>query len=257
MIDSCWQVTAWYLLVLLPLVLCMKLLSLWRNSPGDRRDLYSFLVAPSLSFSSWRNRRKVCRKDVFVLAGKSLAYCAILWVVIHFKLQIPADMSPWLQGYLAVIPFWLMLEMAQALLQILWLPTGQLVPHINVQPILTVSLAEFWGRRWNRLFGDWLREICFKPLFRTPHLGLPVAFFISALIHELLVSVPYLIVYEKSLFGLMIGYFAIQALAISLQRTMTITSPVARRFYCWVVVIGPAPMVLNPGTLQIFHLVVC
>lgn len=255
MIDSCWQATGWYLLVLLPLVVCMKLLSLRRNWPGARGALLSFLLAPSLCLSGWQNRSQVCRKDCYVLGAKSLFFCLILGLVFYFELRLPPDLSPWLQGYLAVIPFWLMLEMAQTLLQVLWLPTGRLVPHINLNPIFSVSVAEFWGRRWNRLFGDWLYQICFKPFSRKPVRGLFLAFFISGLLHELLVTVPYLIVYGKSLFGLMLGYFAIQFLAILIERRWVAASPVTGRLYCWLVVLGPAPMVLNSGTLRIFQMV--
>lgn len=254
MIDACWQVTGWYLLVLLPLVVCMKLLSLRRNPPGGSSNVVSFILAPSLSFPHWQKRRRVRSKDVVVLVAKSLLYCTLLWLVFHFEIRIPGDVSPWLQGYLAVIPFWLMIEMVQTLLQILWLPTGRLVPHINLKPIQSVSLAEFWGRRWNRLFGAWLYEICFKPFRRIPHRGLLLAFLTSGLIHELLVTVPYLVVYKKSLFGLMSCYFIIQFLAICLERSAAVF-PFTGRVYCWLVVLGPAPMVLNSGTLKIFQMI--
>ncbi|WP_163335794.1 MBOAT family protein [Desulfopila sp. IMCC35008] len=215
----------------------------------------SFFFAPSLCFSSWHNRRQVCRKDFFVLAAKSFFFCLLLGFIFFFELRIPPDLPPWLQGYLAVIPFWLMLEMVQALLQVLWMPAGRLVPPVNVHPIFSASVSEFWGRRWNRLFGDWLYEICFKPFFRAPVMGLLLAFVISGLLHELLVSLPYLVVYGKSLFGLMLVYFVIQFLAILIERKWLAASPVAGRIYCWLVVLGPAPMVLNSGTLRIFQMV--
>jgi hypothetical protein len=255
MVDTCWQISGWYLLVLFPLVMCMKLLSLRRNWPKDRTDLYSFLLAPSFCLPSWGNRRKVCRKDVFVLGGKGIFFCTFLWLLFNYELKIPADLSPWLQGYLAVIPFWLLLEIMQTFLQVLWLPTGRLVPPMNVHPFLSVSVVDFWGRRWNRLFGDWLFEICFKPFSRKPYMGMFLAFFVSGMIHELLVSVPFLMVYERSLFGLMLGYFTIQFLAIVIERRVMISSSVAGRVFCWIVILGPAPMVLNSGTLKIFQMV--
>jgi hypothetical protein len=235
----------------------MKLLSLQRNWPDDRMDLLNFLLAPSLSLPSWRNRRIVLQKDIYKIAVKGFVYTILLGLVFYFELTIPTDLSPWLQGYLAVIPFWLMLEAVQTLLQILWLPTGRLVPQINVYPFLSRSVVEFWGKRWNMLFGDWLYEICFRKFSRNPNIGIFFAFLISSLLHELLVSVPYLLVYKESLFGLMTAYFGIQAVAVIVQRVIGLTSLITKRVFCWVVVVGPAPMVLNPGTLGIFHLTSC
>lgn len=52
-------------------------------------------------------------------------------------------------------------------------------------PILSKTLAEFWGRRWNREVGRWLHRWCFLPLARQGHdgLGLAAAFAFSALFH--------------------------------------------------------------------------
>lgn len=62
---------------------------------------------------------------------------------------------------------------------------GRDVPALHVAPGRSRTLAEFWGRRWNRLVGEWLREHCYQPLARAglPRLGVLAAFAASALIH--------------------------------------------------------------------------
>lgn len=248
-----WQITGWYVLVLIPLFIGMKLLYLRLYPSRDRRQLYSFLLAPSLAGSSWQKRRRVERGDWLKLSLKCVLLSFLFWLIVSVKQGLPAELSPWLQGYAAIVPFWLMLELLESLLQLVWLPSGRLVPALNNRVLLSASVADFWGRRWNRMFGDWLYGVCFRPFARTP-LGLSAAFAASALIHELLVSVPYLIVYEKSLFGLMSGYFVIQLAGILAERKFSFRSIMVGRVYCWVVVLGPAPLVLNQGTLRIFHL---
>lgn len=52
-------------------------------------------------------------------------------------------------------------------------------------PILSLSLAEFWSKRWNRSVSGWLNELVFLPLVRRrrPVLALIAAFAASAALH--------------------------------------------------------------------------
>ena len=57
-------------------------------------------------------------------------------------------------------------------------------PLLHDRPYLSRSIAEFWGRRWNRVVSRILRERCFEPLARrSARLGLVAVFAASALIH--------------------------------------------------------------------------
>jgi hypothetical protein len=160
----------------------------------------------------------------------------------------------WLQSYLAIPGFWLLLETIGSLYQFLWLPSGRLVPAVNNRPWLAASPAEFWGRRWNRVIGDWLRQVVFMPLRRRPRPAMAVAFLVSGVLHELLVSLPLQIVYGRSVWGWMLAYFLLQYGAIELERAFLSPFPVLQRLFLWLAVLGPAPLILNPGTLLIFHL---
>ncbi len=58
-------------------------------------------------------------------------------------------------------------------------------PAFHQHPILSASIAEFWGRRWNRVVGSWLFSTFYRPvaLGGSPRLALLCAFAASALLH--------------------------------------------------------------------------
>jgi hypothetical protein len=58
-------------------------------------------------------------------------------------------------------------------------------PVLHKHPILALSLAEFWGRRWNRIVGHWLFTALYRPvaLRGQPALAVLAAFTGSALLH--------------------------------------------------------------------------
>lgn len=65
-----------------------------------------------------------------------------------------------------------------------WSLAGFELPRLHDDPHLSRSV-EFWGERWNRVVGQWLRAHCFMPLARRRHaaLGLAAAFVVSAVLH--------------------------------------------------------------------------
>jgi hypothetical protein len=58
-------------------------------------------------------------------------------------------------------------------------------PVLHNHPVLALSLAEFWGRRWNRVVGHWLFTALYRPvaLRGRPVLAVVAAFIGSALLH--------------------------------------------------------------------------
>jgi hypothetical protein len=58
-------------------------------------------------------------------------------------------------------------------------------PPQHRAPLGSRTLGEFWGRRWNRLVGGWLRDELFRPLAHrgSPKLAAGVTFVVSALLH--------------------------------------------------------------------------
>jgi hypothetical protein len=220
---------------------------------GQKNHFSLFLFAPLLSFRSMQQILPVGE-----LSKNLLPKAGLLWFLlasVYFFLVPLTDHLPWwICSYLAVLPFWLLIESIQVAVELLWLLFGYTVPAISNSPLASRSVGEFWGRRWNRLFGDWLYQVCFRPFLRKPCFALFFTFSISALIHELLVSVPLWLTYRKNCFGWMFLYFSLQAAGIAGERKWLRQNPFLKRCFTWVVVLGPVPLILNPGTLLIFHL---
>src|SRR5262249_3725004 len=75
-------------------------------------------------------------------------------------------------------------------LSLAWRRAGVNARHIMDKPMLSKSLADFWGRRWNLAFRDLMHQFVFRPL--APQLGVAWAtlavFLVSGLIHDGVIS---------------------------------------------------------------------
>lgn len=249
-----WQITCWYLALLVLVVLVAKIASLRAAGGRGLAGSVSFLSAPCLCITSWEKRERVGQADLAQIVLRALLQLSVLAAVYRYVTPEIRRFPWWLQSYLAIPGFWLLLEAIGGLCQFLWLPSGRLVPAVNNRPWLAASLTDFWGRRWNRVIGDWLRQVVFMPLRRRPRPAMAATFLVSGVLHELLVSLPLQIVYGRNVWGWMIAYFLVQYAAIELDRAFLSPFPVLRRLFLWLAVLGPASLILNPGTLLIFHL---
>ena len=93
---------------------------------------------------------------------------------------------------------------------------GWVAPRIWDAPARSVSLGEFWGRRWNLAFRDMANVLVFRPL--VPRIGAVnaqlVVFFVSGVAHEIIISVP-----AEAGYGLPTGYFLLQHVGRMTERT--------------------------------------
>src|SRR5439155_1724679 len=83
------------------------------------------------------------------------------------------------------------------------------------------SLADFWGRRWNRSFTTLANDLIFAPLaHRIRPIGATAAvFLISGLVHDLVISIP-----ARGGYGRATIYFLIQLAALLLERSRFLRS---------------------------------
>jgi hypothetical protein len=252
-----WLITAWYIVILISIIILAKVLSTLLSKKTSQEKLQFLLIAPSLSIDTWNRARTLQRYDLWeILAQMLIVLPAVIALYIWLPDAISQPRLPWfVRAYFAVVPFWLLTQTISIITQVCFLPAKILIPSSHEQPWRSHTLAEFWGQRWNRLFSDWFRQVCFRPLRGRPGLGLVIAFAASGVIHELLVNVPLWIVFGTSLFGSMCLYFLIQAGGVFVERNWLRQNPIANRLFLWAVVIGPVPLVLNEGTLRIFQFV--
>jgi hypothetical protein len=113
-----------------------------------------------------------------------------------------------------------LMESVHSTLLILYRAVGIHHVRINVQPIVSTTLVEFWGRRWNRVVAGWLRDYAFWPLARRGHpkLGIAAAFAASTALH-FWVSWPPLGVVG----GLTMGsFFVAHGAALLLERRLAV-----------------------------------
>jgi hypothetical protein len=134
-----------------------------------------------------------------------------------FSLSTPSLPLRWLAAAIFGYMAW---ESFSSLVRFGARATGREPPPLHDHPILSLSIGEFWNKRWNRVVGAWLERTFFKPLARRrkPRLGLAAAFFASALLHAYFVWVP-----KGAWWAAMIAsFFVAQLLFILLEHALHI-----------------------------------
>ena len=239
------------LLALALIALLMKGTVLLLPRAGAGAKSVAFLASPVLAPSSLgRSRPLRALPRALLRGGGCLAalvfYCWLWHRFDAFHLRGP------LLGYLVAPAVLLTTEAFLAVITILWLPGGRLLPVLHCNPLGARSVAEFWGRRWNLWMSDWFREVIFLPLRRRPVFAVWLIFFLSGLLHEWVLNTALWLVTGRNLFGTMMIYFLLQAAGVLLERRFQ-DGP-GKVLFAWLVVLGPAPLVFNESMLRTLHL---
>lgn len=256
-LDPHWKITAYYALIFLFLFALAKLASAVVSRVSLLQRLVFLATAPTLSINTWLRARPAKIGDLRRLAvSAALVFPAIIAVYALLPQAISQPEMPWCaRAYAAIIPFWLLTETLSIATQLVFLALGIYLPPFHQMPWKARSLSDFWGRRWNLLFSDWFRQVCFQPLRHRPMTAVFLVFAISAAMHECLVNVPLLAVFGTNLLGSMFVYFGFQAVGIFFEKRWLHHYPLPQRLFLWLTVLAPVPFVLNEGTLRIFHLI--
>jgi hypothetical protein len=120
-----------------------------------------------------------------------------------------------LRGWLGMLGLILLLHFGSfQLVAYFWQSVGVAATPIMRSPLLSHSVSEFWGKRWNLGFRQLSHDLIFRPLHRA--LGVEGAgflvFVISGLLHDLVISVP-----ARGGYGLPTLYFVIQGAAVAAE----------------------------------------
>lgn len=171
----------------------------------------------------------------WIFAGAKTALgAALIWAV------APRVSPPLLRGWTGLVGMIFVLHLgAFHLVSLAWRRLGVDAAPIMRAPILSASLAELWGRRWNLGFRDSAHALIFAPL--APRVGAAWAafavFVVSGLVHELVISVP-----AGGGYGLPTGYFVLQGLGTLAERRF----PIAGRPFTILVAVGPVFWLFHP-----------
>ena len=148
------------------------------------------------------------------------------WIWAALKLAFGAGLYWWVArfagggvstGWIAMVGLIFMLHFGSFhLLALVWQTLGVTAQPLMKNPAASVSLGEFWSRRWNVAFNDIAERFVFRPLVRrygAQWAGMG-AFAFSGLLHDLVISVP-----ARAGFGLPTLYFILQGLGVCVERS--------------------------------------
>ena len=150
---------------------------------------------------------------VWASLGTALG-AVLLWVVARCVPQREAL----LRGWVGMVGLILLLHFGTfQIVSLVWQSIGVKAVPIMMTPLRSVSLSEFWGRRWNLGFRQLAHELIFRPLYRTVGAGLAgfFVFLASGLIHDLVISLP-----ARGGYGLPTGYFVLQGVGTTIERSI-------------------------------------
>lgn len=191
------------------------------------------------------DRRKIAVWNEWAFAVSKLALGVVL---VRIGAAEAAAGRPWWGGAVGFAGLLFCLHFGLFhLLALVWNGVGYRVEPIMRAPWRAVSLAEFWGRRWNRAFTDMAQQLIVRPCqAAVGRRGLLFAVFgISGLLHEAVISVP-----AGGGYGGPTVYFLIQAAGMATQRSAV----VRRGQFDWgwrgwlftaMFVLGPLPLLFH------------
>jgi alginate O-acetyltransferase complex protein AlgI len=228
----------------------------WRRTPVDRvaawRHAAYLLAWPGLDPAAFLcgQPEQPPRRDEWVRGWRNLFVgIALFFGVARLVAPRSLDLAGWI-GMAAVA-----LSLHFGLFQLLscgWRRAGILARPLMNTPVASVSLGEFWGRRWNTAFRDLTHRFLFRPMTRRfgTRAGLAGGFVFSGLVHELVISWP-----AAGGYGGPTLFFAMQGAGILAER-----SRFGRRIglgrgargwlFAMLVLIAPAPCLFHPPFVE-------
>jgi hypothetical protein len=150
----------------------------------------------------------------------------------------------WLAGGIGALTFG---EMATAGPNFVMAALGIDVPPYFQSPHRSVTISEFWGKRWNLAAGELLRRCIFTPLARWgAGFAMFATFAISAAGHVLLAWIALGRWKIAMVFG---AFFLVQPLLIAIERRLKVRRwrPVAGRAWTLTALAITAPIVIEPA----------
>jgi hypothetical protein len=144
---------------------------------------------------------------------KTAAGVGLLWIMAR---RIPERLEL-LRGWTGLFGLIFLLHFGSFhLISLFWRSVGIAAEPIMSKPILSKTLSEFWGKRWNLGFRQLAHDLIFRPLYKRTGVAAAgmLVFVASGLIHDLVISLP-----ARGGYGLPTGYFVLQGLGVTLERS--------------------------------------
>jgi hypothetical protein len=151
-----------------------------------------------------------------------------MWYAIRYSGHLPPALVLLAELASALVVTYALMEFISETIRSLHRLVGIEVPPLQRDPILSCSVSEFWGERWNLPITRWLNEFFFRPWARRGQAatGTILAFVVSTALHAWLFFAA-----VGALGGLLAAsFFLVQIPAVLVERQLRIrTWPVAVR----------------------------
>jgi alginate O-acetyltransferase complex protein AlgI len=214
------------------------------------REAFGYLLAwPGMDARTFLDRR-VRAQQPPAYAWKAATVKVVVGIMLlSFAALDRWPMHPLVRGWVGMLGAILALHFgAFALLSQAWRQAGVDAPPLMNRPLVSRSLGELWGRRWNTGFHILVDRFVFRRTRLV--LGAPGAvmltFVVSGLIHDLVISVP-----ARGGYGLPTAYFTLQGLAMLFERSIVgqklrLGRGVRGWLFTLAVALGPAVVLFHP-----------
>lgn len=216
--------------------------SMLAPSKGSIRERLGYLA-------TWCGTREVkrhaCRFDAGALLRLTTA--TIVFAASFAAVNLAADrwlLLRWLAGGIA---FFAAAEMVTACHDFVTALVGVTAQPLFRSPHRSVSVGEFWTRRWNIGASELFRRFCFAPLARYGvGWGVCAAFFVSGVAHVML---AYMAMGRLRISLICGAFFFVQPLLIAVERSMNVRRwrPVAGRAWTLAALAITSPLIVEPA----------
>jgi len=179
---------------------------------------------------------------------------ATFGVMLLFGLaRVVSPSNPYVAGWIGMVGIVLLLHFGLFhLLSCWWRRAGLEARPLMHNPIASVSLGEFWGRRWNTAFRDLTHRFLFRPMTRRVGVrqGIAAGFLFSGLVHDLVISLP-----ARGGYGGPTAFFLLQGAGMLFERSATgRTLGLAHGWRGWLfamlLLVVPAPVLFHPPFVE-------
>jgi hypothetical protein len=228
----------------------LRVIDLWRDPKSYPLPERLWLL--TALFDTRRIRRAEPSLD-WQRFAKVAGYAAAMGVGLAVAYSVDAN-GPWrwLRWLGGAVFVYAMVDTAARFADAAYRSAGIIIPPQHDNPVLSRSVSEFWGKRWNLNVHDWLRRHCFLPFAKNGHarVGIVAGFLASAILHFWMVYVP-LGLYWAIPMGL---FFMAQAALMGIERVLRVRQWPRAAQHGWTViaVLGTSPLFVEPF-LQIIH----
>ena len=232
---------------------CMRMVELARDRvprTGKQRALHSIGIFDSRDTKSVPRSFDASATLRFVVFGALML--VLFYTAVNLSLRFTGPMHYVIRWGAGVLFCYCVADSLDGLIRAIIAPLGVFSPKTHLSPIMSRTLWEFWGVRWNRNFSQYVYAHFFLPNARRGRaiLGIVLSFTFSSFVHAYFTTAAAGFRWGAAMFT----YFFVQGLLVMLERKAGISKLPPRLTRIWMVlaVVIPSPLATEP-LLQVIN----